>query len=475
MARRYLCADAGTTHLKLALRDESGRTLGRFATPLESRVAEGGCSEMDMDALWEAFRGGVDALGRESAENRAALRNLSGIGICAQGDGLWAIDADGRPVGPAILWNDTRASDLMPEVERLLAPRYTESRTAAQFSGANAVLLRFLKRTDPERYRRIASVLHCKDWLNYRLTGRIVTERTDAGTSVFSRTAGTYDETLLRLLGVPEAASQLPPVFASDAVIGRTLEGALPHVGAGVPVIAGALDLAAAAYGLGVREPGQTLCILGTTFCMLQVIDDAAVAEWPKIGSVLYSLVPGRSIRLLASLNGGAVLEWARRTTGAGGIGEAEAEASAVPPGSEGVTFAPFLFGERAPFRDACASGSFGGLRAHHSRGHLLRATYEGLASAMRLIAEAMPLYPENLAVTGGASNSSLLCRTLADVLEVPVERVSADEPGIEGVFSLLSGRGAHPECAAGRTRFVPEHPGACVAAVERLRSLAGK
>ena len=471
MEKRYLCADAGTTHLKLALRDESGRTLGRYATRLESRVAEDGCSEMDMDALWEAFRGGVDALGRESAENLAALGNLSGIGICAQGDGLWAIGADGRPVGPAILWNDTRASDLMPEVERLLAPRYAESRTAAQFSGANAVLLRFLKMNDPERYRRIASVLHCKDWLNYRLTGRIGTERTDAGTSVFSRTAETYDETLLRLLGIPEAAAWLPPVLASDAVIGRTIEGALPHVSAGVPVIAGGLDLAAAAFGLGVRAAGQTLCILGTTFCVLQVVDDATVAEWPKIGSILYSLVPGRSIRLLASLNGSAVLEWGRRIMGGPGIEDAEREASAAPAGCGGAAFVPFLYGERAPFRDPGACGAFVGLRAHHDRGCMLRAMYEGLAAAMRLCAESLPTYPRRVVVTGGASNSDLLCRILADTLEATVERVRVSEPGIEGIFSLLAGRRTERESDAERFRFAPGNAGVPRDAIDRLRA----
>lgn len=475
MAKRYLCADAGTTHLKLALRDESGRTLGRSAARLESRVAEGGCSEMDMDALWEAFRGGVDALGRESEENRAALGDLSGIGICAQGDGLWAIDADGRPVGPAILWNDTRASGLMPEVERLLASRYAQSRTAAQFSGANAVLLRLLKRDQPERYRRVASVLHCKDWLNYRLTGRIATELTDAGTSVFSRTAGMYDETLLRLLGVPEAASWLPPVLASDAVTGRTLEGALPHVGAGVPVIAGGLDLAAAALGLGVRDAGETLCILGTTFCILQMVEDAAVAEWPTIGSILFSLIPGRSIRLLASLNGSAVLDWGRRIMGGLSVDDAEREASAAPSGCDGAGFIPFLYGERAPFRDPGACGAFVGLRAHHDRGRMLRAMYEGLAAAMRLCAESLPTYPRRVVVTGGASNSDLLCRILADTLEADVERVRVSEPGIEGIFSLLAGRRAASGIGAETFCFAPGKAEACREAVDRLREYVRK
>ena len=438
--RFYLCIDSGTTCLKLALFDAEGGIRDTYVSFLESRVSESGESEMDMDSLWSAVRAGVRALGERGVESRNALQQLSGIGICAQGDGLWPLDGERRPFMPAILWNDTRARDLMPEIEDTLASHYTEKRTAAQFAGANAVLLRWLRDNAPERYRRTAHVLHCKDWLNYKLTGEIATDFSDAGTSLFSRVDGAYDFSALELLGVLDKAASFPSVFPSSKTIGWTQPRALPFVPEGVPVIAGSLDLVAASLGLGQSQPGETLAILGTTFCTLQIVPDDAIGDWPTLGSVLFSLIPGRSLRLLASLNGAGVLDWGRRVLGNLSLDEAETEAEAVPCGCEGLGFFPCIYGERAPFRDPMGCRTFIGLRAHHDRGHMLRAIYEGLALMIRTSLLKMPCFPSSLGVTGGASRSALLCRIMADCLQIPVYRVTGRELGLEGIFRLLTG-----------------------------------
>lgn len=468
--RFYLCADAGTTCLKLALFEAGGRIIGTYAAFLESRVSDSGESEMDMEGLWSAFQAGVGELGNRSPENRDALRRLSGIGICAQGDGFWPLDAERRPFRPAILWNDTRARDLMPEVEEKLGALYAQKRTAAQFSGANAVLLRWLKDEMPVDYHRTAHVLHCKDWLNYRLTGEIATDFSDAGTSLFSRVDGAYDFSALEILGVAEKAAAFPPVFASGETVGRTRPEVLPFVPEGVPVIAGSLDLVAASLGLGQSQPEETLAILGTTFCTLQVVPDDAIEHWPALGSILFSLIPGRSLRLLASLNGAGVLDWGRRVLGNLSIEDAEAEAEAVPPGCEGIGFFPCIYGERAPFRDPMGCGAFVGLRVHHGRGHMLRAVYEGLALMTRASLLEMPRFPSSLGLTGGASRSPLLCRILADCLQIPIRRVASREPGLEGIFRILTGR--IEERGETERSFLPGDPELYRIAIQRFDGL---
>ncbi len=469
--KTWLCIDAGTTHLKLALKSDAGGTLSLRSRRLESSVAEGGRSEMDMEALWREVRGGVQSLAADE-EGARALANLAGIGVCAQGDGLWLLDGAGTPVRPAILWNDTRAKEIMERIEPESEALCAETRTVAQFAGSNAVLLRWLKEHEPENYRRGAHALHCKDWLNYRMTGRIAAEPTDAGTSLLSRVSGEYDTGMLQLLGIPEALPLLPEIVPSRSIVGRVRDGALPGVPEGTPVIAGSLDVAAAAEGLGIRDAGQTLCILGTTFCVLRMIGDS-VSEWPRIGSILYSLSPGRSLRLLASLNGSAVLDWGRRLFGGLEIRRAEEEASRIEPGANGLCFLPFIFGERAPFRDAAASGSFMGLRAHHERAHMLRAIYEGLAMVVRMCIDSMgscgTSEGSEVIVAGGAAGSALFCGILADLLQRSVVRRDVAEPGIEGVFSLLAGRAPAWSDAV---RFEPGHGRRYEPVFDRFRTL---
>jgi sugar (pentulose or hexulose) kinase len=469
--KTWLCIDAGTTHLKLALKSDAGETLSLRSRRLESSVTEGGRSEMDMEALWREVRGGVESLAADE-ECASALANLAGIGVCAQGDGLWLLDGAGTPVRPAILWNDTRAKEIMERIEPESEALCAETRTVAQFAGSNAVLLRWLKEHEPENYRRGAHALHCKDWLNYRMTGRIAADPTDAGTSLLSRVSGEYDTGMLQLLGIPEALPLLPEIVPSRSIFGRVRDGALPGVPEGTPVIAGSLDVAAAAEGLGIRDAGQTLCILGTTFCVLRMIEDS-VSEWPRIGSILYSLSPERSLRLLASLNGSAVLDWGRRLFGGLEIHRAEEEASRIEPGANGLCFLPFIFGERAPFRDAAASGSFMGLRAHHERAHMLRAIYEGLAMVVRMCIDSMGSCgtPEGseVIVAGGAAGSALFCGILADLLQRSVVRRDVEEPGIEGVFSLLAGRAPAWSDAV---RFEPGHGRRYEPVFDRFRTL---
>lgn len=469
--KTWLCIDAGTTHLKLALKSDAGETLSLRSRRLESSVAEGGRSEMDMEALWREVRGGVESLAADE-ECARSLANLAGIGVCAQGDGLWLLDGAGTPVRPAILWNDTRAKEIMERIEPESEALCAETRTVAQFAGSNAVLLRWLKEHEPENYRRGAHALHCKDWLNYRMTGRIAAEPTDAGTSLLSRVSGEYDTGMLQLLGIPEALPLLPEIVPSRSIVGRVRDGALPGVPEGTPVIAGSLDVAAAAEGLGIRDAGQTLCILGTTFCVLRMIEDS-VSEWPRIGSILYSLSPERSLRLLASLNGSAVLDWGRRLFGGLEIHRAEEEASRIEPGANGLCFLPFIFGERAPFRDAAASGSFMGLRAHHERAHMLRAIYEGLAMVVRMCIDSMgscgTSEGSEVIVAGGAAGSALFCGILADLLQRSVVRRDVAEPGIEGVFSLLAGRAPAWSDAV---RFEPGHGRRYEPVFDRFRTL---
>jgi len=141
----------------------------------------------------------------------------------------------------------------------------------------------------------------------------------------------------------------------------------------------------------------------------------------------------------MATTNGAAAMEWARKTLLQGlPLGEMEAGVSAIPAGSEGVFFQPYLNGERAPFRESRAAGAFLGITPRHSAFHLMRAVFEGLAYSLRDCYEHLPKGDTPVILAGGASASQAMCQICADVLQRPMLRVPEQEFGLFGMACAL-------------------------------------
>jgi sugar (pentulose or hexulose) kinase len=433
----FLAVDAGTTRLKAALLDARGRQRDQAGASLPPSYPFDGASEMDMEAVWDALCG----LTRMLAErNPGSWPDLAGMAIAGQGDGLWPVDRGGRPVRPAILWNDTRAKRLdlpdLPELQRYCAGHGV----TPLFSGAMPLLLLWLRRQEPEQYARIHRALHCKDWLNYRLTGELATDFSDASTAVLDVAEGRYDPGLLERLDLPGALGLLPEPRPSSAPLGRVTAAAAARTGLppGLQVMAGALDVAAVAEGAGAVHSGSAVTIVGTTLCNEVVVGPGQAPNADGLGSTLCHVRPELYLRLMATSSGTSSLDWARALAAPGlSFAQVEAELARIPPGCDGALFHPYLHGERAPFRNALACAGFYGLTALHTPMHLLRAAYEGLALSFHDCLRHLPQVGE-LAVTGGGAASDLLCQMFADCLERPVRRPGFPELGLAGAARLV-------------------------------------
>jgi sugar (pentulose or hexulose) kinase len=463
----YLAIDAGTTVVKAALVASNGLILEMTNCRLGMDAPRDSWCEMDMDSVWQAVCRVLQQL-RESNMNRWA--NIAAVGICAQGDGLWPIDQNGVPVRPAILWNDTRAASLLDYDEiNLLALEHASS---PLFTGAAPVLLRWMKEYEPENYRLTAHALHCKDWLNYRLTEVIATDETDASTALLNIHSKQYEFPLLSALNITETECCYPKVYLSPDVIGEVTGKAELETGIrkGVPVIAGTIDVLAAAAGCGVLEPGQRGSILGTTLCSYVVLDEAGAKEHAGInGSVLCHNKSGAFIRLMAALSGISSLDWAQREIfGGESFRELESAIAAIPVGSGGVLFHPYLFGERAPFRIPAASGAFFGLRSGHTKYHMGRAAFEGMALSLYDCYRSLPAGTSGIIVAGGAAKSNFVCQIVSDCMGVRITRNRQQELGIAGVIRLLCKRfDLIPETTEAQDHFEPDS--ACHTKYEEL------
>jgi sugar (pentulose or hexulose) kinase len=457
----YLAIDAGTTVIKAALIAMDGSILDTASCRLAIDMLRDGWCEMDMETVWQTLCQTLRLL-REN--NAAHWPSIKAVGICGQGDGLWPITQSGHPVRRAILWNDTRAAVLLDydAVNREALKHASNS----LFAGAAPILLRWMKEHEPENYRRTFYVLHCKDWLNYRLTGVVATDETDASTALMDIHSKQYVFSLLDVLDIRESERCYPRVAPSSTIIGEVTSVAEQETGIpkGTPVIAGAIDVLAVAAGCDMLAPGQRGSVIGTTLCNYVVLDSDGMQEHADIrGSVLCHIHPNTYIRLMAALSGASALDWVQREV-LNNISYSALETAVadIPVGSDGVLFHPYLFGERAPFRIPTASGAFFGLRAYHTKRHMARAAFEGLVLSLCDCYRNLPAAASDIIVAGGAAKNDLICQMISDCMGTRVTRSRQQELGIAGVARLLQDQfGGDPQHAATQDHFEPD-PARC-------------
>lgn len=429
-----LVIDAGTSRLKIAIMDSSYQTIALVSEAVAVSHPFTGACEIDMSALWTQV---ITLLNKLRESEPEAFNQIQGIGITGQGDGVWGLDESGNPVRPAILWNDTRSKVLsIPELEAADLNCCKRSVTP-NFAGGNTLILRWLKEKEPENYRLIAHVLHCKDYLNYRLTGEIATEASDASTAMINIFEKSYVREGLVELGIDDALSKMPPVLASKNITGTIQPSIAEATGlsVGTPVIAGAIDVIAVCYGAGASKVKDACIILGTTLANGVVIDETQAKEPYTLGSILCHVPENTYLRLMSTLNGTASIEWARDLFMKDkSYGEIEAIISPLKPGETGIIYHPYLYGERAPVKDSFACGSFIGLRREHGAREMMRAVYEGIVLSVLDCLAHLPETGESLIFTGGGAKSNLICQMVADATGKQVKRPKEEELGLLGI-----------------------------------------
>lgn len=435
--RIILGVDAGTTSVKTVAFDLGGRIVGVSRSSVRVLRGDDGRAEADMDHIWDAAAATISAVSEEIGD-----AEIVALGVTGQGDGAWLVDADGRPVRHAALWLDGRANARLEDwTADGRAAAVHDATGSPLFAGALPLLVEQLEETEPGTLARAATQLNCKDWLRFRLTGVRATDPSEASRTYLDTATGAYSSTLFAAVGHEGVRALLPEVLDPQSIAGHVDPAVAASLGlpAGLPVVTGMVDTAAAGVGLGVIDDGRGYAILGTTG--LVGVNHSSRAGVRTPSSIV--LATGRGTQVLESqapMTGTPNLDWVRATLGFVDADWTviEEQAVAVPPGSGGVIYLPYgsPSGERAPFHDPDASASWLGMSVTTSAGQLLRSVYEGLAYGLRECIEALGLEGP-LLVCGGGSDSDLLCAILADVTARDIVRQDEPEVGARGVATL--------------------------------------
>ncbi|MFE2421005.1 FGGY family carbohydrate kinase [Streptomyces hokutonensis] len=438
----YVGIDVGTSTVKAAAFDATGRQLAVASRPVELSM-HGGYVEQDMDEVYAA----VVAVLEELTATTPTPIELTGL--TGQGDGVWLVDTAGRPVHAAVSWMDGRAHELL---DQWLADGTFETvfrRTgSAMFPGCPGPVLAWFEAHDPKALDTAAHALFCKDMVFRRLTGTPpTTDVSDASMPFLDPRTRSYDNGVVELLGLTRRRRLLAPV--SDPIAtARTRGEGLP---AGTRIANGPYDLPACALGAGVTEPGDGLLIVGTCLASLVATTDLDLSGEPA-GLYISLDRPGHWLRAMPAMVGTAALDWVLSTTGVRHE-EVDALLNATPPGANGVRVLPYFApsGERAPFVEPGLRAELTGVSLESTPADLIRATCEGIGYAARHCLEAAGL-TGSLAVCGGGTRSPAWMRLLADVLGRPL-RVVEGEVGARGAVLAAAERYGVPLDAAVWTR----------------------
>jgi xylulokinase len=452
--------DSSTTATKVEVRDlDSGRVVAQGSSPHPPTRPPR--SEQDPAAWWAAF---------EAAWHQAGEPGVAAVSVAGQQHGMVALDGDRRVVRPAKLWNDTESA---PDAARLIdslpggRAAWAEACGLVPVASFTVTKLAWLRRHEPDAWRRLAHVLLPHDWLTYRLTGRLATDRGEAsGTGYWSAASGTYRHELLALVD-PERdwSTVVPPVLGPLDAAGDW-RGAVVAPGTG--------DNMAGALGVGLR-PGHVVVSIGTSGTVYGV-SDAPTAD-PSGIVAGFADATGRHLPLVCTLNATKVTDAVRRLLGVD-HDQLDRLALAADPGSGGLTLLPYLDGERTPDRPT-ATGVLAGLRSDVGREQLARAAVEGvvcgLLDGLDALAALAPIGGQ-VVLVGGGGRSHAYRRVLADLSgrEVVVPRGDEHVAGGACVQAVAVLTGADPADVADawdlRAGEVVE-PGAGAAAAAGVRA----
>lgn len=422
--------DIGTQSLKVLVLDEHLRAAGEASTRYETAYPRRGWAEQDPNAWLRALRPTIAAALEAAACTPDAV---SAIGVGGQLDGCVPTDADGKAIGPAIIWMDRRADDVVATIDRA----FVQSRTGLVPDGTHmAAKIAWMQRHQPAL--RPATWHQPVSFVVAALTGARVMDRALAGTTMLAGLdAAGWDERLCALFDVDPHL--LPAIAPAGSVAGDlgTRGAALTGLSPSCLVAVGTGDDFTNPLGSGICTPGIVGATLGTGEVVTALVPDPVLdrgslveTRWFPTGH--YQLGnPGW-------LSGGAV-RWLRELLC---VDDAtiDALAAEVPAGSEGVLFLPGLSGAMSPVWDANGRASFYGMTAGHSRGHLARALLEGNGFAMRdVVARLAELGPpiESIRLVGGGSRSALWAQMRADITGLPVMALSGPDTSALGAGLL--------------------------------------
>ena len=435
MKRFILAHDLGTTGNKATLFDEQGKLAASAFSGYEVIHPEPTWAEQNPADHWNAV---INTTRQLLAQAKISPDEIAVISFSGQMMGCLPVDKNGQPLRNCIIWADQRgvqqAAQLDERVGQERVYRITGHRISPTYSLAKWM---WIRDNEPAIFANLHKILHVKDYIAYRMTGKFVTDRSDAsGMNLYNLESGTWSQEILDAMQLD--AAQLPEIHNSTDVVGELTRDAADALGLvpGIPVVIGGGDGASAAVGAGSVSEGPAYHYIGTSswiaFAAPRPIFDPGrrIFNWAH-------MVPGMFSPCGTMQAAGGSYQWLRRQicwseeqdaqeTGEDVYEIMNRRAAESVPGAHGLLFLPYLQGERSPHWNPKARGGFVGLQVTHKRADLIRATLEGVSMNMRTILQSFldaNAHIEQVTLIGGGAKGELWDQILADVYGLPTLR----------------------------------------------------
>ncbi len=460
---QLLGIDIGTTGARALVVDAAdGRVVAEGTSEYPLHTPRPLWAEQDADDWW---RGAVTAV--KAALAKAGTKDIVAVGLSGQMHGVVLVDGAGRPIGRSLLWCDGRTEEECAEItSRVGADRLLELTANPALTGFSAPKLLWVRRHAPAEFERAKKFLLPKDYVRLRLTGEYASEVSDAsGTLLFDVVNRRWSDAMTSALDLDR--SLLPEVHESPVVSGRVTKAVAAELGiaAGIPVVGGGGDQAAGAVGTGLVRAGVVSSVIGSSGVVFAHAETPARDPKGRVHTFCHA-VPGAWHVMGVTQGAGLSLRWFRDQFAPGESYEAlTALAATAPAGCAGLTFLPYLMGERTPHLDPKARGVWFGLTAAHTRAHLVRSVLEGVTYSLRDcldILTAMGVPVSEVRASGGGGKSPFWRQMQADVFGRDVATIGVAEGPAYGA-ALLAGVGA------GAWSSVPEACDAVIHVADRL------
>jgi ribulokinase len=450
-----LSIDIGTESLRAGLVTPDGNVLATAHQSYATRFPRPQWAEQDPDDWWRAAQMAVPAC---LARAGVAPRDVGAIGLDAFASTLVVADTQGRPLRPAILWMDTRATAEAEAIEQTGDPvlRYGGGRESVEWMLPR---LLWLQRHEPAVFSSARWLVEALDWFTFQLTGEwtlSLCQLTDLWHYVPS--LGGWPRSLLTAVGLEQAGTLTPQ--AADAL----------GLQAGVPVAAGGIDAHVGMLGLDALRPGQLGLILGSSSVQITQTE-RPVFDASFWGPFEDTILRGRWLLEMGQVSTGSVLRWYRDNMAPPSVhAEAAARGRSIyahldsladhlEPGSGGLVALDYWQGNRTPLRDPLARGALVGLTLYHSPAHIYRALLEAAAFGNRHILETLdhagvPI--KEVRASGGGAKSEVWIRMHADAANTPVTITSSDDACLVGCAVAASAcLGLYPDLQTAASNMV--------------------
>ena len=436
--------DVGTGGTRVVLIDPSGAVVASSASEHAGiHSAQIGWAEQDPEDWWRATR---EALAGVMAASELARNQIKAVGFTGQMHGCVMLDADGTVLRPALIWCDQRTQPQCDWLtEKIGFERLIELTCNPALPNFTLTKLLWVREHQPEIFSKISHVLCPKDYVRYRLTGEFAMDMQEAsGTLLLDVANRRWSTEMAEATRIP--MEWLPRLFESPEICAGVSAVGAGETGlaVGTPVVAGAGDQGAGAVGMGILAPGSVSATIGTSGVVFAATDSPVMDRLGRLHTFCHA-APGRWHVMGVTNGAGLSLRYFRDTFTPGSNYDMLADGAAeAPAGSEGLMWAPYLFGERTPHLDPEARAAFVGITASHRQGHFVRAVMEGVAFSLR---ETLTLFRElgvpvkAIRLGGGGARSALWRQIQADVYGQPVEVLVAEEGAAFGA-ALLAGTG---------------------------------